>query len=70
MDRNGEAFRLLFGGNPSNLTLTDEPRIGGEPQDVPGSFEAPYKPQSWEEAHGLPSGAHFYDLAGALRVRD
>jgi hypothetical protein len=59
----GEAFLRTFGGDPARaVSVEDQP-------SAPGTLYNPYIPQSWDEAHALPSGAHFFDPAGTLRVR-
>ena len=77
----GEAFNNLFAQTPSHGHVSVAP---AEPEawlivddkasaahDHPaGSFNKPFVPQTWDEAHALPSGAHFYDPAGILRIRD
>jgi hypothetical protein len=76
----GEAFNNLFSGESAHGGQSDarhEPDTwvivdDGFPaaDHPPGSFHNPFIPQTWDDAHALPSGAHFYDHAGTLRVRD
>lgn len=61
--RPGQAYSLLLGTrDPAPVRIEHEPPEAGSPHN-------PYVPQSFEEAESLPSGAHFVDPTGALRMR-
>jgi hypothetical protein len=59
--RPGEAYALFFGEPEGPATHIDDL--------APGSPANPYLPNSVDEAETLPSGAHFVDPFGTLRVR-
>ena len=61
--RPGQAYTLLLGG-PDTHPVQIEP----EHHDF-GSPHNPAMPRTFEEAEALPSGVHFVDPTGALRVR-
>ena len=61
--RPGQAYTLLLGGSDAQPAQTEpEHHHFGSPHN-------PAMPRTFEEAEALPSGAHFVDPAGALRVR-
>ena len=60
--RAGEAYAQFFGPPEVDTPSTHF----GDPE--PGSAENPFLPGSVDEAEALPSGAHFIDPFGTLRV--
>lgn len=62
----GEAYDGLFNGGASAGDQATAPR---DPAAPPGSWANPVVPRSRAEARALPSGFHFVDTFGAVRVR-
>jgi hypothetical protein len=67
--RHGEAFLHVFSPGETPAPLIRD-GLASRSADALGAFDNPVRPRTWDEAHALAPGVHFYDPAGVLRVRD
>ena len=68
--RHGEAFLQVFSPDETPTRLNHDGFASRSERAPAGTFDNPVRPRTWDEAHALAPGAHFYDPAGVLRIRD